>query len=239
MKGKPGKLAPVTDTLFLADFRRAVASPYCPFCALLRETTQRYLRSLLNELVLAPDIHQQLAQAHGLCGAHTEQLREQVVRQGREGGGVAILYTTVLQSLRAALTAGLEEVPTAPIRWRRRTVSLGERLRAQLQPTSPCLVCEHQRRSEAYALGQLIEALGEDAEGSALAGLYRESAGACLNHFQRLLAQNPEEATVRWLAVQQQAQWDTLEAQLEGYRRGERAVESWERALAQLSTDGF
>jgi Family of unknown function (DUF6062) len=228
----------VTDTLFLADFRRAAQSPLCPFCALSETTITRYIGTLLNELTLAPDIHQKLAQSRGFCGVHAGQVEEMVQRQGGAGGGVAILYTSVCQSLRAALTSGLEEVPNAPAkpRWRKTTpASLGATLSARLQPTRPCLLCEHQDENEAFALAQLIEDLQETQGHGALAQLYQSSPGACLPHFQRLLTLARDDQAARWLAERQLAQWAGLEAALGDYRLGKSAGESWQQALAQLS----
>lgn len=228
----------MTDTLFLADFRRAAASPHCPFCSLSESATTRYIGTLLNELTLAPDIHLKLAQSRGFCGTHAGRVKEIVLKQGGAGGGVAILYTTVLQSLRAELTAGREEAPmtTAKARWRKAApAGLGAVLHARLQPTSPCLLCEHQEESEAFALAQLIEDLQETQGRGAMAQLYQASPGACLLHFQRLLTLASDDQSARWLVERQLAQWSALEAELEAYRLGEKGRESWELALAQLS----
>ena len=228
----------LTDTLFLAGFRRAAASPSCPFCALSETATTRYIGTLLNELTLAPDIHQKLAQSRGFCGAHARRVGEIVLKQGGAGGGVAILYTTVLQSLRTELTMGLEEAPSAAVksRWRKTApVSLGTALHARLQPTRPCLLCEHQDENEAFALAQLIEDLQETQGRGAMAQLYQTSAGACLPHFRQLLTLTHDDQTARWLAERQLAQWATLEAALETYRLGQTGGESWQTVLAQLS----
>jgi Family of unknown function (DUF6062) len=229
----------VTDTLFLADFRRAAQSPTCPFCALRDSTTVRYIGSLLTELTLAADIHQRLAQSRGFCSAHASTIRTLVNQRGGEGGGVATLYTSVLQTLRAELAAGLVEAPSAPTksRWRRTaSPTLGASLATRLEPRSPCLLCEHQEENDAFALGQLVEDLSEQGGQSPLAQLYQASPGACLLHFQRLLRLAHDEPSVRWLTETQLVKWEALESELEAYRfraTGEEATASWERALKQ------
>jgi Family of unknown function (DUF6062) len=227
----------LTDTLFLADFRRATQSPTCPFCTLRDSTTTRYMGSLLGELTLAGDIHQRLAQSRGFCAAHARTTLAFVLKQGGEGGGVAVLYTSILQTLRAELAAGLTETVAAPAkpRWRRPAPSApGASLARRLAPTRLCLLCEHEQENESFALGQLVEDLQERGGESPLAQLYQASPGACLPHFQHLLTLAQDEASVRWLAECQAAQWATLEAELEAYRLGKSGGESWQQALAQV-----
>lgn len=232
----------MADTLFLADFRRAAQGTACPFCALRDSTTTRYLGSLLGELTLAGDIHQRLAQSRGFCPPHSQTAFAFVVKQGGEGGGVAVLYTSVLQALRAELAAGQAEsrATSSKPRWRRGAPATpGAALVRQLAPTRPCLLCEHEQENERFALGQLVDDLQEQGGESPLAQLYRASPGACLAHFQRLLTLAADEASVRWLAEVQQTQWSALEAALDSYRLGERTGaahdESWARALALLA----
>ncbi|MBB6053158.1 DUF6062 family protein [Armatimonas rosea] len=232
----------MTDTLFLADFRRAAQSPTCPFCALRDTTTVRYIGSLLTELTLAADIHQRLARSRGFCSAHATTVQALVRQRGGEGGGVATLYSSVLQSVRAELAAGLVEAPLTPTksRWRRTAPpTLGASLATRLEPQGPCLLCEHAEENDAFALGQLVEDLSEQGGQAPLAQLYQASPGACLPHFQRLLRLSHDEPSVRWLTETQLAKWELLESELEAYRLGRREgsekKESWERTLAQLS----
>lgn len=218
----------MTDTLFLADFRRAAASEGCPFCALLTETTQRYVRALLSESVLSPQLHQRLAQSRGFCQAHAWLLES-------EGEGIAILYGTVLQTLRQALREGLAQAasPTKR-RWLGKPQpTLGAQLREQLSPTDTCLVCEHQAQSTAFALGQLLENLDEVGGEGVLAQLYQATSGACLPHFLQLLELAVSDSSARWLAELQLHNITALETQLEQSRRGEDKAGSTRRAIAQ------
>lgn len=218
----------MTDTLFLADFRRAAASEGCPFCALLTETTQRYVRSLLNESVLAPEIHQRLAQSRGFCHAHAWLLESQ-------GEGIALLYGTVLQTLRIELREGLTQATSGPKRrWLGKPQpTLGAQLREQLSPKVDCLVCEHQKQSTAFALSQLIEHLDEVGSEGALAQLYQGTPGACLPHFLQLLELAVSDKSARWLAELQLHNITALERELEESRRGEDKAGSTRRAIAQ------
>ena len=220
----------MTDTLFLADFRRAAASEGCPFCALITETTQRYLRFLLKESVLAPQIHQQLAASRGFCRAHAWLLES-------EGDGVAILYGTVLQTLRHELSEGLAQAASpAKRRWRGKPLApLGTSLRDQLSPKGSCLVCEHQAQSTAFALGQLVEELNEGESEGALAPLYQATPGACLPHFLHLLELAVNDSTARWLAETQLQHITVLEAQLDESRRGNGKTGTIHRAIAQTA----
>ena len=200
----------------------------------------RYIGSLLTELTLAADIHQRLARSRGFCSTHATTVQSLVRQRGGEGGGVATLYSSVLQTLRAELTTGLAEAPSAPAksRWRRTSPPpLGTSLATHLEPTASCLLCVHEEENEAFALGQLIEDLSEQGGQSPLAQLYQTSPGACLPHFQRLLRLAHDEPSVRWLTETQLAKWESLEAELAAYRQGKREgdekTESWERALKQ------
>ena len=233
----------MTDTLFLADFRRACTSNYCPFCALLTETARRYFSSLLNGFTLAPDIHQRLARSRGFCRTHAWLLKE--VEQGErgDGNGTATLYGTVLQNLRGELDACLAErtsgAATKTHWWSASPAPFGKRLQERLRPEGICLMCEHQKETEEFALEQLIEALDEAGSSGELALLYDASAGACLPHFLRLLERTSTDSTARWLAHVQRQHLAALEAQLDAYRRrdyqktpSEAEADSWIRALA-------
>jgi Family of unknown function (DUF6062) len=227
----------LADTLFLADFRQATATGRCPLCALLETATRRYLALLLNELTLAPDIHQRLARARGLCRPHTVLLQSVEATQKTAGRGTTVLYTTVLQSLRQTLSESLADPTEPPVRtpWRRSpTPTFASKLHTRLLPEGDCLVCTQQHEARDFALATLSEELETAGTSSPLALLYQSSTGACLPHFLALLERVSHDASARWLATLQ-LQWVTQqETQLEAYRLGEEAQEppSWERALA-------
>lgn len=208
-------------TLFMADFKKACAEAGCPLCSLVRDSTYRYLRSLLNEYTLAPDIHERMALARGFCNTHAWMLCRLEWTLEKDGMGTAILYRSVLKRLQEDLETGLaHRLPYTQLQeqWEKRS-SFAARMQACLQATKSCLVCEHVTGNERFAWMQLLDELTQTGMKGEIARLYQESAGACLPHFLVLLEQAPSDEVARWLTEVQRDKVAALVAQLAEYER--------------------
>jgi hypothetical protein len=232
----------MTDTLFLSYFRQACSVRGCPFCTLARQQTHRYLGNLLHEYTLAPDIHQRLAQSHGLCNAHAWLLQYVAHSEQKDGMGVAILYGSVVKDLLDDLEACLNGAQADNHRRAGRS-AFAAAARARLKAQETCLACAHQEENERFNLMQLLEDMEEAGEEGELARLYRKSDGACLPHFLDLMEQAPSVTAARWFTQVQRDKLVELGAQLEKYVRlhdvryknqpmGEER-DSWVRVLEQ------
>lgn len=220
-----GSAAPRTllmTTLFTAAFRQACAGDRCPLCVLALQASDRYLGSLLHEYALAADIHRRLALSRGLCAAHARRLCGVALAEEGDGLGVATLYGSVLQSLRADLDAVLERVApaprTGPLRRPRPRWSAGAR--ETLAAGAPCPVCTHRDENERFALAQWLDHLADSGVDDDLAIAYRQGAGACLPHLLALLERSPEESVARWLVAVRRDRLAHLADELERYVRG-------------------
>jgi hypothetical protein len=211
----------MTHALFLSSFRQACSVKGCPLCTLAKQETHRYLSNLLYEYTSAPDIHQRLAQTHGLCNRHAWLLQYIAHAEQKDGMGVAIFYGSILTDLLEDLEVCLaDHRADAPSRGRSgRGSTFGAMARARLRTQGICLACEHQTENERFNLMQLLEELAEAGESSELARLYLKSDGACLPHFLDLMEQAPTEAVARWFAQTQHDKLAELGAQLEKYVR--------------------
>lgn len=223
----------MTRTLFTAAFQQACArvprpgtasrawEEGCPLCVLVWESTYRYLRALLNEYTLAPDIHERMALARGFCNTHAWMLHRVEWTLEKDGMGTAILYHSVLKRLQEDLEAGLaQHLPDTRFQERRgKRSSFAARIRARLQPAKTCLVCEHVAGNERFALMQLLDELAETGMEGEIARLYQGSAGACLPHFLALLEQAPSDEIARWLTEVQRDKVAVLVEQLAEYER--------------------
>src|SRR5581483_7594378 len=180
----------MTHTLFTAEFKQACREPGCPFCTLTQTDTERYLRNLLYEYALAPDIHTRLADARGFCNPHAWQLQRVEWAWEKDGMGTAILYGSVVERLRNDLTACLERNGGERGHGRvAQGAAFATAVRRHLQPEAGCLACEHQTRMEQFAARNMVEHLAEVGTDTDLAQLYHGSEGACLPHFLALLEQ--------------------------------------------------
>lgn len=205
------------NTLFVVEFRQACQQKGCPFCTLARQQTRRYLSRLLYEYTLAPDIHQRLAKARGLCNPHAWLLQYIAHAEQPDGVGVALFYGSVAERLHGDLQACLSARSSHPRR--AGGASLAARLLHCLQTEETCLACERQAESERYALTQFLQHLHDSGKEEELARLYRDSAGACLPHFLALLQQSPSEEAALWLAQTQMDRTARLVMQLEEFVR--------------------
>lgn len=180
----------MADTLFVSEFRSACEHAGCPFCAMSRRRTRRYLGSLLHEYTLAPDIHESLAASVGFCARHALLLRQVSLAEQGDGLGVGVLYETVVERL-------VERIGSAIARLDR---SGGpEEAAAALTPEGECLACAHERRDEQYDQSLFLEDLTAHGCEGPLGSLYAASAGACVPHLRRLLAARPRGPVARWL----------------------------------------
>jgi len=157
------------------ELREALGEDGCALCGLRERGVQRYLETLLHELVNDAGVRQSLRASRGFCPRHTWQVR-------RLGSplGVSILWRDLLAQ-EALLTGG----PTG-----RRRGGSGEHV---------CPACAIASDAER----RYVEALGEHLTAGDLRADYEASAGLCLPHV-RLVARGAEQGREYVLTVERE-----------------------------------
>jgi hypothetical protein len=221
----------------------AVDQPGCAFCHLLTQSADRYLDSVLWELVNDGTVRRELNRARGYCQQHGWLL----VRAGA-AAGVAILMRDVVKTLLDVLESTPDKrAAESGLQGLFRSRDKGQptkttKLVDELSPQSPCPACAHIQDREKDLIKTLMTHL--DGPG-ALEGTYRASDGLCLAHFRQALANAPSGKAARILVAAQQSIWQRLHAELDEFVRkqdirfrGEPFGEerdSWLRALESIS----
>jgi hypothetical protein len=228
----------MADTLTTLEFQQACGGKGCPFCAISRAHTRKYVRNLLYEYATAPDIHARLAASRGLCNAHAWLMQHVAQTEEKDGLGVALFQGTVIQRL----VADLRSARSAGGAHGR---DLAEHLAEAIRQEEECLACEHQRDGEDFFMREFLSELEALGEQGPLVAAYRSSAGACLPHLRALFARRPSNAASAWLAARALEALRQLTEQLETYTR-KHAVQyqdepmgperdSWIRAVEQCA----
>jgi len=206
------------DILTTARLKEALRSRGCPICRIGEETGRRYLSSILHEFVNDLTFRLKLAESWGFCRSHAWGfLSLEQARYHGDGMSTANLgqwqVGRVLELLRQA-----EGLPARRqrVRWLGKGRDLETSLRPRLAPTGECPACVSQRRSEEYALGVLLEHLGEEGE---VTRLFRGSSGLCLPHLRAALEARDHEAGLTTLLDTQRRRLEELYGELEEYLR--------------------
>ncbi len=229
---------------YYLDIQRALGEPGCAFCRLMAQSADRYLDTVLWEMVTDPDARSEINLARGYCRQHGWLL----VRVGA-ALGVAIISHGVLDTLLRELSSfpqenAPEELLQSWLRGleRRRPSRLTEKLVAALSPQTPCPVCVQQQALERQLAETLLAHLDEP---GGLAGIYRESDGLCLEHFRLMLTFARKAPAAGMLVSAQRSVWERLHAELGEFIRKKdfrfkdelfgSEKDAWRRALEAIS----
>ena len=229
---------------YYLDIQRALAEPGCAFCRLLAQSADRYLDTVLWEMVTDPDARTEINQARGYCRQHGWLL----VRVGA-ALGVAIISHGVLDTLLKEMASFPgENAPDEVLQgWLRglergRPSRLTEKLVSALSPKTPCPVCVQQEVLERQLAETLLAHLDEP---GALAEVYRQSDGLCLEHFRLTLTFARKAPATRMLVAAQRSIWERLHAELGEFIRKKdfrfkdelfgSEKDAWRRALEAIS----
>ncbi len=227
--------------LSLYDLLDRLPKPGCAVCALLRRDVERFLDGLLYEFVTEFETQRAFRDRRGLCNEHGAAL----LRLSGGSLGTAILY-------RAALDETLKAMDRAPLDGEARSGlarlwggggnddSGRAAMAGKLAPDGPCVACAQLESAEAL----YMQTWRDYASDERLAGAFRRSAGLCLPHFRRLLAESVEPGALREIVSIQREIWQRLKAELEEFidkQRDERRHEplgpegdSWRRVVEAL-----
>ena len=233
---------------FYQALKQAFIQPGCPVCRLVTGSVDRYLDSILWEMVNDPALRDRLNLARGYCREHGWML----VRSGA-ALGVAILtkdvITTLLRELDASVTGHESETGRRSLRsvlGRGRTLEGIEQLAERLSLKIPCPACTHARSVEADCLSTLLEVNGDTAE---LRRLHGESDGLCLSHFRQGLGMASTSAGATSFVAAQRTVWQRLADELgefirkNDYRFRDEGFgaerDAWLRALQAVSGPKF
>jgi hypothetical protein len=215
---RPGRSKNLQAVPYYLDIRRALGEPGCAFCRLVAQSADRYLDTVLWEMVTDPDARSEINRARGYCHQHGWLL----VRVGA-ALGVAIISHGVLDTLLKEIGSfpGENGPEGASKSWLRglergRPGKSTEKLVSDLAPQTPCPVCVQQETLEKQLAETLLAHLDEP---GALAKVYRESDGLCLEHFRLTLTFARKASTARTLVAAQRSIWERLHAELAEFIR--------------------
>lgn len=240
---KPDRDVNLDAVAYYRQIRGAMENRGCPLCRLLARSADRYVDTILWEMVLDPDYRSVLLQSRGFCRTHGWLL----VRAGA-ALGVAILTRDILNTLldemaSSAAGDGPESVLENLLHRldRGRVSKPTAQLVAALSPQMPCPVCSHLESLEKDYVSTLLTHL----EGpGALNEAYRASDGLCLEHVRQTLARAPSATVASTLVAAQREVWQRLHAELgEFIRKADHRYkgepygserDSWRRAIEAL-----
>jgi Family of unknown function (DUF6062) len=144
----------------------------CPLCRLRRESSERYLRTLLWEGVNDIGFRERLALGRGFCRRHSREILAADRAQSGGSLGAAILLASVTRRR-------LDELRNLPARPGRRARKAFDTVR---EPAA-CPVCSHIAQADQMALDRLLVRLADPAWRRAL-----QSAELCLDDLVRMWA---------------------------------------------------
>ena len=184
----------------LADL---LGQPGCPLCRLRRESSERYLRTLLWEGVNDIGFRERLALGRGFCRRHSREILAADRAQSGGSLGAAILLASVTRRR-------LDELRNLPVRPGRRA---RKALDAVREPAT-CPVCSHIAQADQMALDRLLVRLADPAWRRAL-----QSAALCLDDLVRMWATASDGRHEPWpeVAVAQLARIDGLVELLDAF----------------------
>jgi hypothetical protein len=214
----------------------AFAAGGCPVCALTERAVDRYVDSVLWDMVNDPPMRARLVETRGFCRAHAW-------RFARKGAalGVAIMMQDLVGNFLRELDGDAAQADRQGWRGLFSGEGAAARLEDALQPQRPCLVCAYIAPLEADMLASLAKHM-TGRHGFAQA--YAASDGLCLPHFRGALAAAGGKQRAALVDAQRQV-WQRLHGELAEFIRkndyrfrsegfgGE--ADSWERALEAVS----
>ncbi len=193
-----------------SDLIAACHDEGCPICRLSRRATDRYIDSMLNDVVAAADVELRFVASRGLCPWHASQMADRSDRVLSS----ARLHRAVIENVLSSIKGESEIIDHAL----RRKWPGSERqkfLAAMLNPHRECPACEQQAASEHMILSELGKHLLEQD----FIEVFEASAGLCLPHFRQALPLIRDEASAYRLIELQRGVYQRVRDQLVGLMR--------------------
>jgi hypothetical protein len=217
-----------------ADLIETLGKPGCAICQLLLRDAQRFIDTILYEYVMDHEIHNAFRAGRGLCNTHAWQMQQ--------GKGNALVIAVFFH-------AALDEVLKMNIKpdsgGSSGLASLlgrnsGNDPAQILEPTGPCLVCQHLDEAET----RYFRILTGNFRKADLRDAFKESGGLCLPHVRQALGKFRRNDAETFLKLQRDI-WQSLHGELELFMRrydiqhADEAIgaegDSWRRAIRYLT----
>lgn len=157
----------------------------CPLCRLRRESSERYLRTLLWEGVNDIGFRERLALGRGFCRRHAREILAADRAQSGGSLGAAILLASIARRR-------LDELRSLPARQGRRA----RRALNTLGEPAACPVCAHTTQADQMAVDRLLVRLADPTWRRTM-----QSAELCLEDLVRMWAAASEGRHALWLEV--------------------------------------
>jgi hypothetical protein len=217
-----------------ADLIEALGQPGCPVCRLVLRDAQRFIDTILYEYVMDHEVHNVFRAGRGLCNTHAWQMQQ------AKGSAlvIAVFFHAALDEvLKIDLKADSGASSGLAGLLGRNT---GDFPAQALEPTGPCLVCQHLDEAE----GRYIRILTGNFNQPDVHDAFKESGGLCLPHVRQALGKFRRSDAETFLKLQRDI-WQSLHSELEMFMRKydiQHADEpmgvegdSWRRAIRYLT----
>jgi hypothetical protein len=243
MEWSGAKLIKNQSIPYYHDLYEAFTKPGCAFCRLLHRDADKYIESILWEMVNDPETREEINQARGYCNQHAWMM----VREGA-ALGIAILMQDVIKTLLNTLeTQQIDSEFQSSLGQLMGSLAQGRRqgtakLVDNLSPQTSCPVCSWVGSIETHYINTLLKHLNGS---KSLAEVYRESDGLCLSHFQKTLSKASTGNVRNTLIDAQRTVWEHLYDDLgefirkKDYRFKDESYgeekDSWRRGIEAIS----
>ncbi len=204
----------MTRTMTFHDLRDAMKQPGCPVCRLAHRAADRFIETLLWEMVNDPETRRDLRRAQGLCPDHAWRL----VRGGPSLGATIIMHDVLRNTLRAveAQNAARRRASLAGRMLEHLRVGDGsaddrDEFLRRIEPQGQCPACEQVEITQHIATATLLENLSH---GESMVTEFQASDGLCLPHLRMAVKASRSSDALDNLLGAQRAIWTRLVEQL-------------------------
>jgi hypothetical protein len=166
----------------------ALKQPGCAICRVTEEAGRDYLDALFYEMVNDVEVREKLRASRGFCRRHAA-----FGYQAGNALGAAIIYRDLLMQF----ARGLDNRLARPVH-----EGLVSRFRGRNIPGAveePCPACQSEAGAEERAIAGLLEGLAK----GMLQAEFEQSAGLCINHFERTRAACRDKAVWQQIAAKE------------------------------------
>lgn len=213
----------MTMALLYFNLKDGLQTDWCPLCYAMSEATLHFMHIFVREGKSNNEVWESLLRSRGVCQRHALVMLRAEASEYGDGLSTATLYDWLLDDLLRVMDRA--EAKTGSPGWRalfRRAgepVAAGQRLAARLAPTGPCYACEHLDQYELSAAWTLQRLLSPTRGEADFRQGFEGSAPLCLSHFQAVLREVEDEATLDYVVQGQTQKLRHLSRQLKEYLR--------------------
>lgn len=170
-----------------ALLKEALYKKGCPICFVVADAEKKYLKDILLEYALSPDVHMKLIKSFGLCKKHTWQIYEIENELGDDGLDLAVLFENVLNNEKELFEKNENFQNNSNSAKKSNKHNNLEKLKNQilddLKSKRKCIGCECVERNELFFIHEMIKLVDDDE----FRNMFTSANLLCRNHFNILV----------------------------------------------------